>query len=298
MFLFIYIVVGLCLGPSLLNVSLPESLFTVGSFGFLFVAGLELNVARLREDLSLSVRVAAGAFLVPFVVGFLYAWFALTSDWHGSAVIAVALAISALPVVVQILKDLGMYGTRWGHTIIAAATLCDITAWLIFTFMLPSADRGRWVVSHLPVAFFFVGLVASSSVARREKLLRGMLVSSRLFFGPLFFIGVGMKIHWQQSFDYTQFALILLLASGTKMLGVYMSARGIAVPRAEAMVLSIVLNARGAMEILFCAIALQLGLIDGRLFTSLTLMAVASSLMAAPLVKLTQKFVVSTAPTR
>lgn len=161
MFLFIYILIGLCLGPSLFKVFVPEMIFSVGAF---------------------------------------------------------ALPISALPVVVQILKDLRIYETRMGHTIVAAATICDVLAWLIFTFMLPVEDRSRWVSSHLPVLFFFVGLSLSALAARREWIFKS------------------------------------------------------------------------AMEILFCAIALKLGLIDERLFTSLTVMAVASSLMAAPLVKFAKRF--------
>jgi len=285
MFLFIYIFVGLLLGPSLFKVTLPEILFTVGSFGFLFVAGLELNLNRLRRDFGTSSRVALSAFCIPFIVGFAYAMFVLNRNLGGSAVIAVALAISALPVVVQILKDLRIYETPLAHTIVAAATLCDVLAWILFTLMLPVENRGRWISSHLPVFFFFVGLSLSVVVAKREGLLKFAMGSSKYFFGPLFFIGVGMKIHWQENFDLVQCLSIFTLATVAKMAGVYWSARALSVQRAEARLMAIVLNARGAMEILFCAIALQLGLIDETLFTSLTVMAVASSLMAAPLVK-------------
>lgn len=286
MFLFIYILVGLTLGPSLLKIELPEIIFSIASLGFLFIAGLELNVSRLQEDFKASVKIALGAFVLPFVVGFAYAMSSLGRDAEGAVVIAVALAISALPVVVQILKDLKMYETRLGHTIIAAATICDITAWLIFSCMLPAGDRDRWLLSHLPVLFFFIGLVFSPWLSRNEKVLRGLMLSSKYFFAPIFFIGVGMKIYLQENFDLLQCLTILLLAVVTKMIGVYLSARWVSIAKPEARVLAMVLNARGAMEILFCAMALKLGLIDGRLFTSLTIMAVVSSLMAAPLVKL------------
>lgn len=284
MFLFIYILIGLLLGPSLFNVSLPEVIFTVGSYGFLFVAGLELNISRLREDFATSWRVAVAAFVLPFVVGFAYALAFLSRDWHGSAVIAVALAISALPVVVQILKDLRMYETPLGHTIVASATMCDVMAWLIFTVMLPVEDRGRWINSHLPVLFFFVGLALSVLASKREWIIKGAMASSKYLFGPMFFIGVGMKIHWQESFDLVQCLSIFALATIAKMAGVYWGARQVKVPLLEARLMAIILNARGAMEILFCAIALRLGLIDEKLFTSLTVMAVGSSLMASPLV--------------
>lgn len=289
MFLFIYILIGLFLGPSFLQVTLPEIFFSIGAFGFLFVAGLELDLFKLRQEFALSARVASGAFALPFVAGFIYAFFLLGRDAHGSSVVAVALAISALPVVVQILKDLKIYETRMGHVIVASATLCDVLAWLIFTVMIPGEDRGRWILSHLPVLFFFFGLGISGWVRQRESLHKFTLWSSKLFFGPLFFIGVGMKIHLQKSFDLNQALVIFALATVAKMAGVYWSGRLAKFTRSESKLMAVVLNARGAMEILFCSIALKLGMIDDTLFTSLTLMAVLSSLMAAPLVKILQR---------
>ncbi|HEY8272708.1 MAG TPA: cation:proton antiporter [Pseudobdellovibrionaceae bacterium] len=285
MFLFIYILIGIFLGPSFVNIpasqlgtSSLDLLFSLCSFGFLFIAGLELKVEALRKDFLSSAKIAAGAFALPFAVGLIF--------FQGSSVVALALAISALPVVVQILKDLKLYETRQGHLIVASATLCDIFAWLLFTVAIPNDARGSWILSHLPVFFFFLGLGMSRGARRSETLLKIVLGSSRFFFGPVFFIGVGMKIHWQESFDLNQCLTILGVASISKMVGVYLTSRAIKFDHRDATLMAIVLNARGAMEILFCSIALKLGLIDSTLFTSLTLMAVLSSVIASPLVKL------------
>jgi Kef-type K+ transport system membrane component KefB len=290
MFLFIYILIGVFLGPSFANASPPDLLFSISSFGFLFIAGLELNLQDLRKDFSSSAKIALGAFTFPFVVGLVFAYWALDKkDIQSSSVVALALAISALPVVVQILKELKLYETPLGHVIVAAATLCDVFAWLIFTALIPSEARGSWVLSHLPVFFFFLGLGLSNAVARSGILLKAAMWSSKLFFGPIFFIGVGMKIHWQRNFDLNQCIIIFVVAMVSKMAGVYFSSRVLKFNHYNSALMAIVLNARGAMEILFCSIALKLGLIDATLFTSLTLMAVLSSVIASPLVRLLSK---------
>lgn len=287
MFLFIYILIGIFLGPSFINAAAPEWLFISCSWGFLFIAGFELDLQSLKEEFSLSARLAAGAFLVPFVVGLGFAFLVLDkTDLQGLMVVALALAISALPVVVQILKDLKIYDSRLGHIIVAAATLCDLLAWIIFTAVIPAEARGTWLLSHLPVFFFFLGVGLSGWVSHTQLVTKINTYASKLFFGPVFFVGVGMKIHWQQNFNLEQCLLILTVASLSKMTGVFVTGRQAGFDKEDASLMAFVLNARGAMEILFCSIALELGFINATLFTSLTLMAVLSSVVASPLVKI------------
>jgi Kef-type K+ transport system membrane component KefB len=286
MFLFIYILIGILLGPSFVKASIPEWIFSVCSFGFLFISGFELDLNELKKDFKLSAKLASGAFLVPFLAGLGFAYLALEKNsWQGLLVVAIALAISALPVVVQILKDLKIYDTREGHIIVAAATICDLIAWVVFTAIIPSESRGSWLFSHLPVFFFFLGVGLSSLINHSEPVVKIYTGLSRLVFGPLFFIGVGMKIHWQESFQWQQFLVVLVVASLTKIAGVFVTAKWARFSTQDSKLMAFVLNARGAMEILFCSIALKLGLIDSTLFTSLTLMAILSSVMASPLVK-------------
>ncbi|WP_413287739.1 cation:proton antiporter [Bdellovibrio sp. HCB337] len=287
MFLFIYILIGILLGPSFVKATAPEWLFSLASFGFLFVAGFELDLQSLKKDASIAAKLATGAFLLPFIAGIALAFFALgKSDVQGLLVVAIAFAISALPVVVQILKDLKIYETRQGHIIVAAATICDLLAWVIFTIIIPVEAREKWIMSHLPVFFFFIGVGLSSILKHTDRMIQISTNLGKFVFGPIFFIGVGMKINWQETFDLKQCLLILVVATLSKMLGVFVTARQVGFDKRDSSLLAFVLNARGAMEILFCAIAFKLGLIDATLFTSLIIMAVLSSVIASPLVKI------------
>jgi Kef-type K+ transport system membrane component KefB len=283
-FLIAYIVVGLILGPTSLNLHGNEMFFGVCAQGFLFVAGAELSLRELKKNFLGALKISLGAFLLPFAVGLMAGpW--VTSNPGGGVILALALAISAMPVIVQILKELKIYDTRMGHIIISAATVCDILAWLIFIFVVPAENRSTWIKSHWPILFFFIGLLLSDLIQRSPKFTKLLLKSSEWVFAPFFFVGVGMKIHLQENFDVTQFAAVFILAVVSKVVGVYAIARLAKFTNSEASLMAVVLNARGAMEILYATLALSLGMIDATLFASLVLMAVMSSVMAAPIAR-------------
>jgi Kef-type K+ transport system membrane component KefB len=283
-FLIAYIVIGLILGPSSLNLPSIDPLFSLCAQGFLLVAGLELSLRDLRKNLRDALKIAVGAFLLPFVVGLLAAPL-VTDSPSGGLILALALSISALPVIVQILKELKIYDLPMGHIIVSIATVCDVVAWMIFIFVIPSESRHSWVKSHLPVLFFFVGLLLSDFVHRFPKVVRALLKLSTWLFAPVFFVSVGMKIHLQESFDLKQFLLVFALAIVSKVIGIYVVAKLARFSNSDSSLMAIVLNARGAMEILYASLALSLGLINATLFTSLVLMAILSSFMAAPLAR-------------
>jgi Kef-type K+ transport system membrane component KefB len=54
---------------------------------------------------------------------------------------------------------------------------------------------------------------------------------------------------------------------------------------AEAFAIGMAMNARGAVEMVLASVALQVGLIDGRLFVALVTMAVVTSAIAGPAMK-------------
>jgi Kef-type K+ transport system membrane component KefB len=56
-------------------------------------------------------------------------------------------------------------------------------------------------------------------------------------------------------------------------------------PASDSLALGAALNARGAMEILLAGVALESGIIGERLFVSLVVMALATSVMSAPLLR-------------
>ncbi|QDK39487.1 cation:proton antiporter [Bdellovibrio sp. NC01] len=290
--LFLFLLIGLLLGPSALGWRFPtevSSLVAVCSNLFLFVAGLELSLKKTREPFSKAVKLSFGAFLPPFIVGLLMAFFLIT-DGNGQPLamntaifIAIALSVSALPVAIQILKDLGLYESEMGRLIVSAATLCDIIAWVAFAFLLPSEGIGPWLQSHISVIFFFLGLIVSDTRFGQPR-LRGYLVqASKWVFGPVFFISIGWKLNLWQNLHLTQILIVMIVACTTKFVGSYFAAKKIGYSHKRSTLIGLALNSRGAVEIIIASLALKQNLIDQTLFATLVIMAVVTSLLPEPL---------------
>jgi len=75
---------------------------------------------------------------------------------------------------------------------------------------------------------------------------------------------------------------VIVIASIGKIAGAMLGARlGGFAPR-EAAAIAMAMNARGAVEIVLASVALQIKLIDARLFVALVVMAVVTSVIAGP----------------
>jgi len=107
----------------------------------------------------------------PFSLGFSIAWLAprsLFADQKSdplifSLFIAVALSITALPVIVRILMDLNLYHSELGMTIVAAAVFDDIAGWIVFATILgmmgASPGNGLGIVHTILLTLGFTAVM-------------------------------------------------------------------------------------------------------------------------------------------
>jgi len=146
---------GLLLGPSVLGSLAPDlasSLFPGGEVQsalllavswlgivlLLAVTGFETDLRLLRRLARDSAAVSLGSLFVPLVLGVLVG-LVLPASFLGentsrgifAAFMAVALSISALPVVAKILGDMGLMRRDLGQITIAAGIVNDIVGWLL-----------------------------------------------------------------------------------------------------------------------------------------------------------------------
>lgn len=150
-------VAGILLGPSLLGLLSPSAqgfLFPPASLGplhllaqvgvilFMFVVGIDLDVAHLRQKADAAVLVSHASILVPFFFGSLLAWFAYPTlapagvPFSAFALfIAVAMSLTAFPVLARILDERGLTRTQLGSTAIVCAAVADVTAWCLLALV-------------------------------------------------------------------------------------------------------------------------------------------------------------------
>jgi Kef-type K+ transport system membrane component KefB len=176
---------GILLGPTVLGALFPayytwlfpdtgnlplarETLVKLGMLFFLFIAGLEVNLSYLRQRGLSTVLTSLLGMVIPFSLGFGSVWF--LPQWWGalaqrnllmlSLFISTALAISALPVIVRILKDLGLINQELGAVIIGAAIVNDVIGWTLFAVILSefipnqAAEHSFWITLALVIIYF------------------------------------------------------------------------------------------------------------------------------------------------
>ncbi|WP_051833477.1 cation:proton antiporter [Streptomyces katrae] len=151
------ILVGILLGPSLLGWLWPAGsrwllpgevlpyLGVLGNLGllvFMFLVGLELDVGLLRGRGRAVVVVSQASVWIPLGLGSLLAlamYGSLAPEGVGRAefvlFVAVAMSVTAFPVLARILKDQGLYGTPVGTLAMACAAVADVVAWCLLALV-------------------------------------------------------------------------------------------------------------------------------------------------------------------
>ena len=110
-----------------------------------------------------------------------------------------------------------------------------------------------------------------------------------VFFLPVFFTYTGLRTNvlgLSTAADLHWLAVILIAAISSKMIPVYLAGRLSGFPPTESAILGTLMNTRALMELIVINIGFDLGLIPQNVFTMLVIMAVITTVMAGPLLKL------------
>ena len=195
---------GLMLGPSLLGAVAPAisaALFPSASLGFLsalsqigliffmFLVGLELDPAHLRERARTALLTSHSSIVLPFLAGailalYLYPRLAPAGvNFAGFAMfVGAAMSVTAFPVLARILVERSLTRTRLGTIAIACAAIDDITAWCILAGIVilvrgSRASTPLWMTIGGTIAY--VAFMATVGRKTLERLTSWRAPSSR-----------------------------------------------------------------------------------------------------------------------
>src|SRR3954449_6024480 len=174
------IVAGIVVGPSVLGwVEGDQTLSVVATLGLaflLFLAGLEVDFARLRGPvLRLTLAGFAVSFGLALAVG---GALALVGSVDAPLLVAIALVATSLGVLIPVLKDAGESGSTLGQLVIAAGSIADFGAIILLSiFFTGEGGTGATLLligSLLALAGAVLVAVrgAERSMRIREDLLR------------------------------------------------------------------------------------------------------------------------------
>jgi len=369
------ILAGIALGPSLLGL-FPGHLSTrifptnivpylsvmaqVGLIIFMFIVGLEVDVALIKGKERIAGVISLSSIALPFGLGILLAS-AIHSSHEGplapqahrflpfALFIGASMSITAFPVLARILTERKMYRTEIGALALACACVDDVVAWSLLAVVLAvikssgALSLPRILLEAVAfVAFMFLVVKPlMEKVAKRYRelgqltpgifviILGGFLISAYIteqigihqifgafLFGvvmprkdtaqffhdiierleqvtlvlllPLFFVVTGFSVNIRAlgKDALTQLPLILLAAIVGKLVGAFVAARFQGIPTDKAGAVGVLMNTRGLTELIILNVGLTFGVLDTRLFTMLVVMAIVTTIMTEPLLRL------------
>ncbi|MCU1480033.1 MAG: sodium/hydrogen exchanger [Subtercola sp.] len=154
---------GVVIGPEVANLANPTdiSLFSTIGMGFLFLlAGYELDPKIFVERAG---KLALWAWLVTIALGavvvfLLYAVHIVDSP----IVLTIALSTTALGTLIPILKEQGIFDTRFGRYVIATGAVGELAPIIAMALFLGT----RGTITALIALIIFLGIIAFASLAR------------------------------------------------------------------------------------------------------------------------------------
>ncbi len=367
------IVAGLMLGPSLFGYVLPDvsaAMFTktagapmqvlsqIGLILLMFQIGCDfefghLKAARNRRAVAL---IAACSIAAPLLTGFATGWLShklLAPDMDQliySLFVAIAFAITAVPILGRILREFDLTRSEIGVVAISAAAGNDVVGWVLLAIVAALASAGlsaasvaiqlgglaafglalwfggtllvKMLMTRIPVsggqvplsamAIVLAGIFACGIVTQKLGIFTifggfalGLLFHSHaafveawrrqvgqfvlVFFLPIFFTYTGLRTNVLGLVTMNEWfwcAVIFAGATLSKIVPVYFAAKAAGFSPPQSRILGVLMNTRALMELIVLNVGFSLGFIPQNVFTMLVLMAIGTTIMTGPLLRI------------
>ncbi|GAA2598304.1 cation:proton antiporter [Streptomyces lienomycini] len=160
--------------------------------------------------------------------------------------------------------------------------------------LLSSAAFTEWIGLHFIFGAFIFGAVMPRPTARcaapdvTGRVRERLSYLNDLLLLPLFFVVAGLKVDLSgmNGAALVELGLILAVAVGGKFAGAFLAARATGMKNRPATALALLINTRGLTELVILTVGLQLGALDGELYSTMVVMALVTTAMAGPLLQL------------
>ncbi|NNE73696.1 MAG: universal stress protein [Acidimicrobiales bacterium] len=146
----------------------------------------------------------------------------------------------------------------------------------------------QWLHVEAVLGAFVAGVILARSRFGDHGLIQPLETMTAAVFAPVFFATAGLRVDLGLLADMETLAwgaIVLGAASISKFVGSILGARLSLLPTREGAALGVGLNARGALEIVIATVGLSLGVLNERSYTVIVLMAMATSMLAPPLLR-------------
>ncbi len=273
----------------------PETSFTA----FALFIGVAMSItafpvlARILEDRGLSQTYLGSIAITCAAVDDVTAWCILALVI--AIVNATGVAVSIATVVFTLLFALGMLfvvrpqlGRMVKETPSSTLHSRRLIAGML-AFVLACALITETIGIHALFGAFIAGVVMPSSIDFRVFLKDKLETFSSAALLPLFFAFTGLRTQISLLNDWQSWALcgvIILVAIAGKLGGSMLMSRWTGMSWSHSFAIGALMNTRGLVELVVLNIGYDLGILSGRIFAMMVLMALITTFMTGPLLSL------------
>ncbi|MCM3882055.1 cation:proton antiporter [Frankia sp. R82] len=290
------VVTGLLLPSGLLSGKVHTGVFALFLGVAMAVSAIPV-IARILVDLNLlhhrigQLTLAAGT--VDDAVGWLLlsvvSALATTGVRTGDVLTSVGCVLATVAVAVVVGRPVAEAALSWSVRRRTTSESPAATASLACTVMILGAAAATQALK-LEAIFgaFVIGMVIGSRRSFDPRLVAPLRLVVTGVLAPLFFAMAGLRVDLGalgRPKVLAAAAVVLAVAVAGKFLGAYLGARLSRLSHWEALSLGAGMNARGVVEIVVAGTGMRLGVISPAGYTVVVLVAVATSVMAPPLLR-------------
>ena len=356
---------GLLLGPTVLNIAAFQFfasgsnavgvsdafkiLSGIGVVLLMFVAGLETDIAMMRQTVGPAFWAAVGGVVLPMAGGCLLSRLAGFS-WQTSIFIGTILTATSVTITAQTLLNLRQIRSKPGSTILGAAVIDDVLGLIVLSLVIAFGPHlvhsgggswqglaitmsrmvfclvallwggpplTRWVlakasrhpVAHpevtaaLIIAFLFAFLAEwfGGMAAITGSYLAGLFVAATpaheivnsdlramtsSFFGPLFFVSVGLAVNARElGGNLGFFTVLLAIAIFGKILGCGLGARLNGFSNRDSLIVGVGMIPRGEVGLITASLGWAAGLVSQSVYVQMVVLVLATTLITPSLLK-------------
>jgi Kef-type K+ transport system membrane component KefB len=272
----------------------------VGFTAFALFVGVAMSItafpvlARILTDRGMQRTPVGVLALACAAVDDVLAWILLAvvvavtvgGDFTGVAEILLKTVIFGLVMFLVVRPLLKLMVPRYER---AGRLTSDMLAIILVGILLSSYATEEVGIHFIFGAFVFgVIMPRQAAAALINEILERLEQVSILLLLPMFFVitGLGVDVGSLGSRGAGELVLVLIVAIAGKFTGALVAARVQRVPKRHATALAILMNTRGLTELVILQVGVQLKVLDKAMFTMLVIMAVVTTMMTAPLLRL------------
>lgn len=248
-------------------------------------------VARALGDLGISKTSEASLALSACAINDIFGWFLFTivmSLVTSHSMSAFELTKTAVGIIGFVVLSITIGANVLGFALqrVKATSLAQpaATQTLIVSVGLLCGIITQWLGIHAILGFFLAGTMAGSAKGVSEELRNSISDTLHAIFVPLFFATLGLHIDFLVGLELWPTLIFCAVAIFGKFFGAWLGAKMGKESAQMSVLIGLIFIPGGAMEIVVATLALELHLIGQSIFVAIVFAALASSIIAGPLI--------------